>query len=185
MPRLTKQQLAANLAPWRAHLASFRASNPGMSLKESMQAASATYSSPAKVAREAASANRTTYPGAVGQKRGVSLSEARKLFRQYYSGKSVRGMRTDLTRARKAGRVLTPCKTRRNNAGRSVCSPRKKGERSYLYRRSNGPKYYDMKGLDEGTKGSSRRAVRKDTGKKRVKRKASPKKKATRSRNTV
>ena len=172
MPRLTKQQLAANLAPWRAHLASFRASNPGMSLKESMQAASATYSSPAKAAREAASANRTTYPGAVGQKRGVSLSEARKLFRQYYSGKSVRGMRTDLTRARKAGRVLTPCKTKKNRKGNTVCSPRAKGERSYLYRRSNGPKYYDMKGLDEGTKGVSRRAVRKDAGKKRGRRSA-------------
>ena len=172
MPRLTKEQLAANLAPWRSHLAAFRASNPGMSLKESMQAASATYSSPAKATREAAAANRKTYPGAVGQKRGVSLSEARKLFRQYYSGKSVRGMRTDLTRARKAGRVLTPCKTKKNTKGNTVCSPRAKGDRSYLYRRSNGPKYYDMKGLDEGTKGVSRRAVRKDAGKKRGRRSA-------------
>ena len=172
MPRLTKQQLAANLSPWRTHLSNFRASNPGMSLKESMQAASATYSSPAKAAREAAAANRKTYPGAVGQKRGVSLAEARKLFRQYYSGKSVRGMRTDLTRARKAGRVITPCKTKKNKKGNTVCSPRAKGDRSYLYRRSNGPKYYDMKGLDEGTKGSSRRKVRKDAGKKRGKRSA-------------
>ena len=172
MPRLTKQQLAQNLAPWRAHLDAFREQNPGMSLKESMQAASATYDSPAKRAREAAAANKKSYPGAVGQKRGVSLAEARKLFRQYYSGKSVRGMRTDLTRARKAGRVLSPCKTRKNRAGRTVCSPRAKGDRSYLYRRSNGPKYYDMKGLDEGSKGSSRRKVRKDAGKKRGKRSA-------------
>ena len=56
MPRLTKQQLAQNLAPWRNHLATFRAQNPGMSLKESMQAASASYDSPAKRAREAAAA---------------------------------------------------------------------------------------------------------------------------------
>ena len=172
MPRLSKQQLAKNLAPWRNHLAAFRAQNPGMSLKESMQAASATYTSAAKTAREAAAANRKTYPGAVGPKRGVSLAEARKLFRQYYSGKSARGMRTDLTRARKAGRVLSPCKTRKNRAGKSVCSPRAKGDRSYLYRRSNGPKYYDMKGLDEGSKGASRRKVRKDSGKKRGKRSA-------------
>ncbi len=172
MPRLTKQQLAQNLAPWRNHLATFRAQNPGMSLKESMQAASASYDSPAKRAREAAAANRKTYPGAVGQKRGVSLSEARKLFRQYYAGKSTRGMRTDLTRARKAGRVLTPCKTRKNSKGRNVCSPRSKGDRSYLYRRANGPKYYDMKGLDEGSGKASRRKVRKDAGKKRGKRSA-------------
>jgi hypothetical protein len=172
MPRLTKQQLAANLAPWRAHLDAFRAANPGMSLKASMQGASATYTSAAKTARQADDANRKSYPGAVGQKRGVSLSEARKLFRQYYSGKSVRGMRTDLTRARKAGRVLSPCKTKKNRVGNTVCSPRAKGDRSYLYRRSNGPKYYDMKGLDEGSKGSSRRKVRKDSGKKRGKRSA-------------
>jgi len=185
MPKLNNAQLKANLAPWREHLDAFKNANPGMSLKDAMKGASVTYTSKAKIARKAAEAKRESYPGAVGQKRGVSLSEARKLFRQYYSGKSVRGMRTDLTRARQAGRVLTPCKTKKNTAGRSVCSPRKKGERSYLYRRSNGPKYYDMKGLDEGTKGASRRAVRKDTGKKRVARKASPKKKATRSRNTV
>jgi hypothetical protein len=172
MPRQTKSQLAKNLAPWRAHLDSFRAANPGMTLKESMQGASATYSSAAKTARQQAAANRKSYPGAVGQKRGVSLAEARKLFRQYYSGKSVRGMRTDLSRARKAGRVLSPCKTRKNKAGKSVCSPRAKGDRSYLYRRSNGPKYYDMKGLDEGSGKASRRKVRKDSGKKRGKRSA-------------
>ena len=172
MPRLTKEQLAANLAPWQAHVAAFRAANPGMSLKESLKAASETYDSPAKRARAAAAANKKTYPGAVGQKRGVSLAEARKLFRQYYAGKSVRGMRTDLTRARKAGRVLTPCKTRKNAAGRTVCSPRQAGDRSYLYRRANGPKYYDMEGLDEGSKGQSRRKVRKDAGKKRGRRSA-------------
>ena len=175
MPRLTKEELAANLAPWQAHVAAHREANPEQSLKEALKAASMTYvdgQGRDHAARQAAKAEKKHYPGAVGQKRGVSLAEARKLFRQYYAGKSVRGMRTDLTRARKAGRVLSPCKTRKNSAGRTVCSPRKAGDRSYLYRRSNGPKYYDMKGLDEGSAGVSRRKVRKDAGKKRGRRSA-------------
>jgi hypothetical protein len=173
-----KARLNRQLAPWRAHVASVKASNPGMSYKAVLAEASRTNPNP-KYQKAASKNPRGPYRGAVGQHRGVSLAEARRLFRSYYANKSPRSMRTDLSRARKAGRVLSPCKTKSTSAGKRVCVARKSdskdGKRSYLYRRNSGPSYYDMKGLDEGSrKGDKKkkgkgayRKVRKDSGKQR------------------
>lgn len=51
---MPKREFVRCNMPWREHLASFRASNPGLPLKESMLAASTTYDSSAKTARRTA-----------------------------------------------------------------------------------------------------------------------------------
>ena len=51
---MPKQQFVHCNIPWREHLATFRASNPELPLKESMLAASTTYESSAKAVRRAA-----------------------------------------------------------------------------------------------------------------------------------
>ena len=153
-PEERKIRLANQLAPWRAHVEQTRADNPNMSYKDVLTEASRTNPDP-KYQKTASANPKGPYAGTVGQHRGVSLGAAKNLFRSHYRGKSTRSMRADLSRARKEGRVLTPCTTRKDVNGREVCIPRKNdtegAKRSYLYRRSNGPAYYDMAGLDDGS----------------------------------
>ena len=76
------------IAPWKKHLNTYINTHPNMSLGNAMKEASKTYKSTTKTKRKKAVINRhNSYKYEVNQKIGISLSEANKLFNQYYTYK--------------------------------------------------------------------------------------------------
>lgn len=87
-----------SLAPWKKHLKTYTDTNPNISLREAMVEASKTYKSTTKRKKEGLSLQKKKvmvdlnrkgpYKDEVVKKRRISLSESRKLFKQYYTRES-------------------------------------------------------------------------------------------------
>ena len=153
MPGRTKAQLNKQLAPWRKHLAAYKAKNSKQSLKEQLKGASKTYAKTLSAAdRKAYKARKVAAEKRVklGQHRPVSLAQAKKIFRTYYAN-NAKGSSADYNQSRKL--TVSPCKEHKNKKGAVICYPQStqkgRAQKSYLYRRAGAPGRMDMKGLDD------------------------------------